>query len=153
MSCAAHRRLGNVRFFPSEPAENIPAILSALDAAVVPLRDLSLFRGALPAKLYECMAAGLPIVLSIAGEARSLVERAKGGICVPPENGPAMAEVIAHLANNRELAAALGQNGARYVRANYDRSKISERFARLLPEVRRGVPSAEGFDVTRSHIQ
>lgn len=134
---AAQHHLENVRFFPPEPVGNMPAVFSALDAAVVPLKDLPLFRAALPAKLFECMAAGLPVVLSVAGEARSLVERANGGICVPPENATAIAEAIVHLARNRELASTLGHHGARYVRANYDRRAIAERFARLLPQARR----------------
>jgi glycosyltransferase involved in cell wall biosynthesis len=133
MAYAAQRRLGNVRFFPPEPVEKMPAILSALDAAIVPLKDLPIFQAALPAKLFECMAAGLPIVLSAGGEARDLVERAKGGICVPQENASAMAEAIVQLAHDRELASSLGKNAASYVRIHYDRRKIAERFAQLLP--------------------
>lgn len=147
----ARRCLRNVRFYPTQPAENMPAILSAMDAAIVPLKDLPLFRGALPSKLFECMAAGLPIVLSVCGEARTLLEQANGGICVPPEDALAMAEAVAKLAQNREMASSLGRNGASYVRIHYDRRQIGQRFARLIPIPQRMVTSANtGHDTISS---
>jgi glycosyltransferase involved in cell wall biosynthesis len=40
------------------------------------------------------MAAAVPVIVSIEGEARALVEQAGAGICVPPEDGAQMAEAI-----------------------------------------------------------
>jgi glycosyltransferase involved in cell wall biosynthesis len=130
---AKERDLNNVCFFPSQPADSMPAILSALDIAVVPLKNLPLFRDVLPAKLFECMAAKLPIVLAVDGEARQLLERANGGIYVQPENPEALADAIRKLSGDPLLRRELGENGSRYVFAHYDRTEIAQRFADLLP--------------------
>jgi len=131
---AIQEKLTNVRFFPPQPAEIMPKVLSSLDAAIVPLKNLPLFQGALPSKLFECMAAKLPIVLAIDGEARRLVQQAKGGICVPPENVDAIADAIRRLTDDPELCRTLGKNARDYVLANYDRREIARRFAQLLPK-------------------
>ena len=130
---AKERDLKNVCFFPPQPADTMPAILSALDIAVVPLKNLPLFRDVLPAKLFECMAAKLPIVLAVDGEARCLLEQANGGIYVQPEDPATLADAIRKLSGEPSLRRELGENGSRYVFAHYDRAEIAQRFADLLP--------------------
>jgi glycosyltransferase involved in cell wall biosynthesis len=130
---ATGRDLKNVRFFPPHPTDTMPAILSALDIAVVPLKNLPLFRDVLPAKLFECMASKLPIVLAVDGEARQLLEKANGGIYVQPEDPAALADAIRKLSADPSLRRDLGKNGSRYVFAHYDRGEIARRFAALLP--------------------
>ena len=76
--------LTNVRFFEPQPAASMPGVLSALDAAIVPLKESKFFRGTLPSRLFECMAAKLPIILAVVeGEARRLLARSGGGIWCP----------------------------------------------------------------------
>ena len=130
---AKERKLESVRFFPPQPADTMPAILSALDIAVVPLKKIPLFRDVLPAKLFECMAANLPIVLAVDGEARQLLEQANGGIYVQPEDAQAAADAIRKLSADPSLRCVLGENGRRYVFAHYDRGEIARRVAALLP--------------------
>jgi glycosyltransferase involved in cell wall biosynthesis len=130
---AKERNLDNVCFFPPQPADTMPAILSALDIAFVPLKNLPLFRDVLPAKLFECMASKLPIVLAVDGEARQLLEQANGGIYVQPEDAEALAGAIIKLSDDPSLRRELGENGSRYVFAHYDRTEIAQRFADLLP--------------------
>ena len=71
--------LQNLRFLPEVPNEQMPAYLSAADAALVPLRKVELFEGVLPSKLFDAWACARPVVLSVAGEARRLLEEAEGG--------------------------------------------------------------------------
>ena len=113
MEQARARELKNVLFFPPQSPERMPGILACLDVALVPLRNLPLFSGALPSKLFEGMASGVPIVLAApAGEATRLVQQANCGICVPPEDSLAMAGAISQLASDSALCRTLGENGA-----------------------------------------
>jgi glycosyltransferase involved in cell wall biosynthesis len=110
----------------------MPAIIGSFDIALVPLRRLELFKGALPSKMFEAMAAAVPIIVSIDGEARALVERARAGLFVEAEDPKAMAGAILELYRDRECLTTLGLNGRQYVIEHYDRQKIAERFERLL---------------------
>ena len=64
----------------------MPAVLSAADVALVPLRKVELFEHAVPSKLFDAWACGCPVLLSIDGEARRVLEAANGGMFVPPED-------------------------------------------------------------------
>jgi glycosyltransferase involved in cell wall biosynthesis len=131
---ARKRGLKNIAFFPPHPAEAMVGVLSSLDAAIIPLKNSAFFRGTLPSRLFECVAAKLPIVLAISpGEATHFVEQAKCGICVPPEDALAMAGAISQLASDSALCRTLGENGSRYVCAHYDRHEVAMRFLQLLP--------------------
>src|SRR6266566_775993 len=125
-------RLDNVRFFPPRPAARMPEIFAAFDAAVVPLRRHTLFRGARPSKLLEAMGAGVPVIVSIEGEAQAMVEKAQAGICIEPENPHAMAEAILKLCNNAGLSCIFGENGRHFVTRNFNRLEITKKLNRLL---------------------
>ncbi|MCA1581408.1 MAG: glycosyltransferase family 4 protein [Acidobacteria bacterium] len=124
--------LTNVRFVANQPAQRVPSILAAFDAALIPLRKLDLFRGALPSKLFEAMASGVPLVLSVEGEAKDLVTAANAGLCVEPENPQAMAAAILRLVSDPALRRTFAESGRRYVVLNYDRRLIGQRVDRLL---------------------
>lgn len=125
------RELKNVHFFAPRPVNEMPSILSCFDSAVVPLQKLDLFRGALPCKLFESMAAGVPIIVSIEGEAKRLVEKANGGIAITPEDAPAMADAILALYRNPVLRSTLGQSGREYILSNCSRQAAADVIERL----------------------
>lgn len=127
--------LSNVIFMPMQPRDKMPSVWASMDAAIIPLKALELFAGALPSKMFEAMAASLPIVLSVKGEAQQLIEQADAGLCVEPENAAQIAEAVLKLSGDRELCRRLGQNGACYVREHYSRKVIAQKLDRLLQAV------------------
>jgi glycosyltransferase involved in cell wall biosynthesis len=64
-------RLGNVRLLGEIPQPTVSDFLHSVDLALVPFRDNDLTRAADPVKIYEALAAGLPVV------ARHLPETAR----------------------------------------------------------------------------
>ncbi|MGC2198342.1 MAG: glycosyltransferase family 4 protein [Terriglobales bacterium] len=133
---AKQKGLTNVMFFGPQPGDAMPAVLASLDAAIIPLKDLPFFRGTLPSRLFDCMAAKLPIILaSVDGEASRLLQTSNGGIWVPAEDVSQMADAARQLASDPDLCHALGENGNRYVCSHYDRREMARRFAELLPSV------------------
>jgi glycosyltransferase involved in cell wall biosynthesis len=73
---ARTRGLRNVWFHPQVPLESIPSVLAASDALFVPLSGHPTFEQFAPSKLIECMCVGRPVVLSAAGEAARILQRA-----------------------------------------------------------------------------
>ena len=132
--CAAGmwKRLENVTFSGQQDHEMVPLFLKASDVSLVPLRDTALFSAVLPSKIFEIMAASRPIILSVRGEAKALVERARAGLCVEPENPEMMKDAILKLYENRQLGKTLGSNGKRFVEARYDRTELAARYAQIL---------------------
>ncbi|HIF05428.1 MAG TPA: glycosyltransferase, partial [Gemmatimonadetes bacterium] len=52
----------NVRFFPSQPAARMPGLVPCWDLALVIALNRPVIRGALPSKMLEAMAAGVPVL-------------------------------------------------------------------------------------------
>jgi glycosyltransferase involved in cell wall biosynthesis len=139
---ARAKELRNVLFLPAQETWRMPAILKAVDISIVPLRRAELFKGALPSKLFEALAAGTPVVGSVEGEARILIEEAEGGLVVEPENPQAMAEAILRLYHDPTLRSTLSDRGRNYILKNYNRRTIGEKLERLLRSIVRENPSS-----------
>jgi glycosyltransferase involved in cell wall biosynthesis len=85
-----------------------------------------------PAKLYENMASGKPIVLSVDGEARQILEKAGAGIYVEPENAQQMADAVLRLYRSPELVAEYGRNGRNYVVDHFSRRQQADELEKVL---------------------
>lgn len=136
---ALRARLANggpaaVRMLGAVPAELIPSLYAESDVAVVVLRDLPIFEGALPTKLLEAMAAARPVVLAARGEAARLVEAERCGVVVPPENPRALAEALMALAADPSHRAELGAAGRRAAERDFGRERWLRRWANLLAQ-------------------
>ncbi len=79
---------------PEQPRQQIIDYLSAADIALIPLRKLELFTGALPSKMFDAWACERAVLLSVDGEAREVLEQAEAGIFVPPEDPQALADAL-----------------------------------------------------------
>ncbi len=84
--------LTNIVWLPMQPADVYPHILAASDVSMINLNP-ELRTPVVPSKLLSIMAAGRPVVASLPAEsdARSIVDDARCGLCVPAGDGPALA--------------------------------------------------------------
>lgn len=67
-----------ITYFGKVSREEIPAILKNADATLVPL--VKNIYGAVPSKIYESMAAGIPILFSGEGEGRKIIQENNLGL-------------------------------------------------------------------------
>jgi colanic acid biosynthesis glycosyl transferase WcaI len=127
----ATRRLAHVRLLGSVSPREIPALYAAADAGIVPLRDLPIFAGALPTKLFEVLASGRPAIVAARGEAAALVGDAGAGLAVAPEDSRALAAAFRHLQSAPAEAGEMGVRGRAYAR-RFDRAAIVAQWHALL---------------------
>jgi lipopolysaccharide/colanic/teichoic acid biosynthesis glycosyltransferase/glycosyltransferase involved in cell wall biosynthesis len=129
---AEEMKLDNVRFMPRQPMQAMGGILAGADALLVHLKDDPLFRITIPSKTQAYMAAGMPILMAVRGDAADLVKRSQSGVLCEPGDPQSIAEAVKELAGaGPERLAAMGHNG----RAFYDRelsiSSGVEKFNRV----------------------
>lgn len=127
--------LDNVRFLGALPREQMPEVYATADACVVPLRKTELFTTVIPSKIFEILASERPILLSVDGEARAIVEASGGGRFLPPEDSRALAKAVAELADDRSLGRAMGQRGRDYVLREFDRDALAKSYLEILQGV------------------
>ena len=131
---ARQRGLSSVTFHPQVPLEESVWFLNASDALLVPLTADPVFRMFVPSKLFDSMACAKPVVLSVDGEARELLEQADAGVFVPPGSAERLAESILRLAADPAACDRMGRNGRSYVLKNYRRSEQARHFAAVAAE-------------------
>jgi glycosyltransferase involved in cell wall biosynthesis len=127
-SLAASYNLPNLTLMPEKPREQIPDYLSAADVAIIPLKKAEVFKGALPSKIFDAWACERPVLLSIDGEARELVENVQGGIFIPPEDPAKMAEALLRLRDSPSERKTMGENGLIYTRQHHSRADLAEKL-------------------------
>ncbi len=110
------RGVKNVHMTGTVPPEHVVDLYERSHVGAVLLKDKPLFAGALPTKLFECMAAGRPVVLSARGESAETVASANAGVVVGPEDGEALAATFRELhATDGHVLAAMGASGRAHV--------------------------------------
>jgi len=98
------RGLYNVTFMPAQPKDTLPAAWSLCDIALVHIKNKPFFKQTLPAKMFEAMGMGLPILLvAPKGDASEIVEKEQIGVWILPENPTALSTAISRLKNDPEL--------------------------------------------------
>lgn len=79
---------------PRQPAEKIPILLSACDAAFISFAEDELWRKTIPAKLQSYMACGMPIIAAAKGETKRIIDEAECGICIDMGDEVELAKAI-----------------------------------------------------------
>ena len=116
------------------PAE-VPRWLASMDAAAAPYPRLSNFYFS-PLKLYEYMAAGLPIVASRVGQIAEAIEDGRTGLLCPPGDAKAFATAFETLARNEDLRIRLGEAARKDVLRNHTWASVAERILEIAERAR-----------------
>ncbi len=127
--------LNNIKLINKIEREQLTEYYSKADILLVTLRKLDIFRKVIPSKIFEIMAFGKPVLISVDGEARFIVEKARAGLFVQPENPEDLRDKILYLKNHPDLLKEFGKNGRIFVEENFDRSKLAQKYELLLSSI------------------
>lgn len=118
-----------VIFHGRHPLADMPSFYDSSDAMVATFQNNSILGYTLPRKITSYMAAGRPILGTVVGEARQIIEDAGCGLCCDAEDPVGLAEICKKFADmTPEERAAMGVNGRRY----YEEHFAKERFYSIL---------------------
>jgi len=108
------------------PSE-IPGLLASMTVAVAPYPAQTDFYFS-PLKVYEYMAAGLPVVASHIGQLKSLIEDEVNGLLVSPGDPIALAMALDRLRQDPNLATRLGQAARKAMMQNHTWDAVTQRI-------------------------
>ena len=100
--------------------DKVKIIFSRCFAGIINYLPAPNHNNACPNKLFEYMAAGLPVIASDFEAWKAIVEENKLGICVDPTNTEKISDAILYLKNNPKIAQQMGLNGRRAFKAKYN---------------------------------
>jgi glycosyltransferase involved in cell wall biosynthesis len=110
--------------------DEVPQLLAAMDVAVAPYAAQSNFYFS-PLKVYEYMAAGLPVVVSRIGQLADLINTGVNGILCPPGDAIALADALEKLWRSPNLRHNLGQAARKTVIAHHTWEAIAQQILHI----------------------
>jgi|TARA_B100000315_G_scaffold231971_1_gene243774 glycosyltransferase involved in cell wall biosynthesis len=129
---AKQLNISNITFVNSQKKEKMPEIWASTDIALISLKQY--IPGAVPSKLYEAMASGVPVLIIAEGEPAGIVNNSKCGIAVQPNDIYGITGAIQTLVENRELRKDMGKSGLLEVKNNFNRQDILNRFHKYVED-------------------
>jgi glycosyltransferase involved in cell wall biosynthesis len=130
-----------------QPRPAVRATLARARVGLVVLHPEQVFLDAQPTKLFEYMAAGLPVIASDFPSWRKVVRDLGCGLLVDPLDPAAIAGAAAYLLAHPEEAAAMGQRGRQAVRERFNWEQEAQKLLGLYrslfgPTMERGLAAA-----------
>lgn len=145
---AADASLDRVHFVPPMPREALAAWLGAATAMILVLKPLPVFDTVSPNKLFDALAAGLPVIQTTQGWIRRLLADHDCGISVDPRRPAALAEAMVALSDDRPRRDRMAGNARRLARASFATELLADRLLGTLAAAQRrgggAVPAADG---------
>lgn len=123
-------KLEAVRFAGRVAFDEVPGWLASMDVGVAPYPSMEHFYFS-PLKVFEYMAAGLPVVASRLGQLAELIEDGVTGILCPPGDAAALAEALDRLRRDPELRRRLGRAARQSVLREHTWDAVARRVLRL----------------------
>jgi glycosyltransferase involved in cell wall biosynthesis len=129
---ARELNLSTVRFMDPVPKSEIPDLLAAADLGAHVLADVELFRGGVsPNKLFDYMAAGLPILSNSPGLCHELIQASGCGFGVEPDDLAAGLR-RAHNEFFKGNLSQMGSLGSAWIDAHQSRQAMAQRLRGVL---------------------
>ena len=119
-----------VHFTGAVAPEAVPGLLASMHVGVAPYPKLANFYFS-PLKVYEYMAAGLPVVASRIGQLQNLIESGVTGLLTSPGDAAELANALLQLHDDPVLGKGLGQAARALVLRNHTWDAVVERILSL----------------------
>ncbi len=139
----AEKGLTNVRLPGRISPDEVSAVLTRADAALLTLVDDPMVAKTVPSKLQTYLAAAIPVVVGAGGEAARITHEAGAGIVAPPCEPDALAKAIAEMADlPHSERMAMGERAGRYYSEHFRPERLAsdlvERLVRLATDNSKG---------------
>lgn len=95
----------NVEFKDWVPPSEVLPLYRQSDYALVSLKDMPAFRGTIPSKFQMALSAGVPVVTTVQGDVRDIVEQNRVGFTADAESVDSLTAAFRLAAGEKELDA------------------------------------------------
>lgn len=119
-----------VRFVGRVPPDEIPAYYALADVMVDPVYPDLVARARSPLKIVEAMSLGIPVVTGDVGDRREMLADGKAGLLVTPGDAQALAEGVARVLDDPDLARTM-REAALVQREQFYWDRLVDRIVRL----------------------
>jgi glycosyltransferase involved in cell wall biosynthesis len=128
--------LSNVQFIDSVAKNEVMHYINASDVCMAILKKSDTFKTVYPNKVFDYMACRKPVLVTIDGITRDLIEQARCGYFSEPGNITEFKQTVLKMASlSASEKAQLGERGYVYVRKHFDRSHLAGKYLSLISNI------------------
>jgi glycosyltransferase involved in cell wall biosynthesis len=145
-ACRALPGWSRVDFLGWQSRPEVAALLGRARVGLVLLQPVPHYQSNYPVKLFEYMAAGLPVVASDLPNCRQVVEDTGCGLVVDPLDTAAIAKAVQWLLENPSEAEEMGRRGRRAVEERHNWNSEGQKLVRYYERFRERDRRASKFE-------
>lgn len=128
----AAARCPAIRLVPPQPRHAVFSWFRLADVSVVSFLGLPVLDANSPAKFYDSLAVGTPVIVTNNGWTRELVEAYGCGWYSPPSDASALAQLLQRLLNQPEKLRTAGAAGRQLAATIFDRQQLAATVQQIL---------------------
>ena len=126
---AQELQANNVVFHGRHPLEEMPAYYAKADAMLATFADSPILGYTLPRKIQSYMAAGKPVLGTILGAAKEVVEDAQCGLCCNAEDVQGLVDICCEFAAlSADERRKMGENGKNYCHEHFSKDAYFDKL-------------------------
>ena len=129
---ANEKSVKNVRFISNLTWQEIINLNQVINLHLVHLIKNDEFLKVIPSKIFESMALRKPIIMGVNGESKEIVNAAKCGFDLDPEDAKGLARIINENVDKKDMLRILGNNGFNYLKENFSRKVLAIKMLNIL---------------------
>lgn len=127
----------NVRFLNPVPKKEVFKYIIASEMGASVLKNVDTFKTVYSNKTFDYFSCKTPILMAIDGVSRELVEDAKAGTFVEPENTKEYNRIIREYLANTQRLNLEGENGYEYAKLNFDREVLATKYLNSISKIKK----------------
>lgn len=133
---AKEYKLNYVQFIDSIPKVQVADFINASDVCMAVLKKNETFKTVYPNKIFDYMSCKKPILVTIDGITRKLINESECGLFAEPENVKMFKEVVDQfLSMNINELNKYGENGYAYATEHFDRLKLAQKYFEIISQI------------------
>jgi glycosyltransferase involved in cell wall biosynthesis len=134
VEAAAARWPGRIRLVGGQPRHAVFSWFALAEVAIVSFLDMPVLDTNSPAKLYDALAVGTPIIVTNKGWTKTLVEQHGCGWYTPAGDASSLATKLRAILADPTMRNAASQRGRALALAEFDRVEIAARMRKILEQ-------------------
>ena len=129
-------KVETILFLDPVPKTELFGLVKNSFCSLIPLADISILNTSSPNKLFESMAAKVPVIQTTNGWIKQMLEKVNCGFTIDPSNESILVEKLIYLVDNIKVSKEMGLNGFLYANDHFDKTKLSKTIINAISELK-----------------
>jgi len=130
-----YNHVDNLFFLDLMPKNDLVNYVKNAMVSLVPLANTPMLATSSPNKLFESMAASVPVINTTNGWIKDMLDKTNSGFTVSPVDENELVRKLIFLADNEKVSTQMGENGYNYAVKAFDKDILSDKMLNNIEKI------------------